>query len=121
VARHRINTDLIAHHWDDLLRVAGSLKLGVVAGHDLMQTFQGGGRHSSLARALAEYGRIGKTLHLLDLVDDEAYRRSLLAQVNTGERRHALWLGVYSTVAEASCIRRNARDRRINSARLAWC
>src|SRR5712692_10386222 len=55
-----------------------------------MQTFQGGGRHSSLARALAEYGRIGKTLHLLDLVDDEAYRRSLLIQVNTGERRHGL-------------------------------
>src|SRR5712691_634404 len=84
------NTDLIARHWDDLLRVAGSLKLGVVAGHDLMQTFQGGGRNSSLARALAEYGRIGKTLHLLDLVDDEAYRRSLLVQVNTGERRHGL-------------------------------
>ena len=55
-----------------------------------MQTFQGSGRHSSLARALAEYGRIGKTFHLLDLVDDEAYRRSLLVQVNTGERRHGL-------------------------------
>jgi TnpA family transposase len=90
VARHRINTDLIASHWDDLVRVAGSLKLGVVAGHDLMLTFQGTGRNSSLARALAEYGRIGKTLHLLDLVDDEAYRRSLLVQVNTGERRHGV-------------------------------
>jgi TnpA family transposase len=44
--------------------------------------------HSFLARALAEYGRIGKTLHLLDLVIDEVYRRSLLVQVNTGERRH---------------------------------
>ena len=67
VARYRINTDLIARHWDDLLRVAGSLKLGVVSGHDLMRTFQGTGRNSSLARALAEYARIGKTLHLLDL------------------------------------------------------
>jgi TnpA family transposase len=90
VARHHINTDLIGRHWDDLLRVAGSLKLGAASGHDLMQTFQGSGRNSSLARALAEYGRIGKTLHLLDLVDDEAYRRSLLIQVNTGERRHGL-------------------------------
>lgn len=27
---------------------------------------------------------IGKTLYLLDLVDDELYRRSLLIQVNTG-------------------------------------
>jgi TnpA family transposase len=90
VARHRVNTELIARHWDDLLRVAGSLKLGVVGARDLMRTFQGSGRSSSLARALAEYGRIGKTLHLLDLADDEVYRRSLLVQVNTGERRHGL-------------------------------
>ena len=27
IARHRVNTELIARHWDDLLRVAGSLKL----------------------------------------------------------------------------------------------
>ena len=39
---------------------------------------------------MAEYGRVGKTIHLVDLVDDEAYRRSLLVQVNTGERRHSL-------------------------------
>jgi TnpA family transposase len=90
IARHRINTELIARHWDDLLRMAGSLKLGVVSAHDLMRTFQGTGRNSSLARALAEYGRIGKTQHLLDLADDELYRRSLLIQVNTGERRHGL-------------------------------
>jgi TnpA family transposase len=90
IARHRVNTDLIARHWDDLLRMVGSLKLGVVSAHDLMRTFQNSGRNSSLARALAEYGRIGKTLHLLDLVDDEVYRRSLLIQVNTGERRHGL-------------------------------
>ena len=90
IARHRINTDLIARNWDDLLRVAGSLKLGFVSAHDLMRTFQGSGRNSTLARALGEYGRIGKTLHLLDLADDELYRRSLLIQVNKGERRHGL-------------------------------
>src|SRR5947209_12450668 len=55
-----------------------------------MRTFQGSGRNSTLARALGEYGRIGKTLHLLDLADDELYRRSLLIQVNKGERRHGL-------------------------------
>ena len=90
IARHRINTELITRNWDDLLRVAGSLKLGYVSAHDLMSTFQGSGRTSTLARALGEYGRIGKTLHLLDLADDELYRRSLLIQVNKGERRHGL-------------------------------
>jgi hypothetical protein len=48
IARHRINTDLIARNWDDLLRVAGSLKLGYVSAHDLMRTFQGSGRNSTL-------------------------------------------------------------------------
>ena len=90
IARHRINTDLIARNWDDLLRVAGSLKLGFVSAHDLMRTFLGIGPNSTLARALGDYGRIGKTLHLLDLADDELYRRSLLIQVNKGERRHGL-------------------------------
>jgi TnpA family transposase len=30
VTRHRINTKLIEDHWDDMLRLAGSLKLGTV-------------------------------------------------------------------------------------------
>jgi TnpA family transposase len=42
--RDRIITDLITRNWDDLLRVAGSLKLGAVTAHDLMSTFQGSGR-----------------------------------------------------------------------------
>jgi TnpA family transposase len=48
VARHRINTELTNHNWDDLLRVAGSLQLGYVSAHDLMRTFQGSGRNSTL-------------------------------------------------------------------------
>ncbi|MEJ7843537.1 MAG: Tn3 family transposase [Rubrobacter sp.] len=34
LARNRIKTDLIAENWDDLLRVAGSLKLGTVTASD---------------------------------------------------------------------------------------
>ncbi len=30
LARHRLNPALIAAHWDDLLRVAGSLQQGTV-------------------------------------------------------------------------------------------
>src|SRR5207302_3530990 len=45
IARDRIKTDLIARKWDDLLRVAGSLKLGPVSVHERMRIFQGGGRN----------------------------------------------------------------------------
>ena len=37
VARNRINTQLIAEHWDDMLRLAGSLKLGVVQAMSVMR------------------------------------------------------------------------------------
>jgi len=90
IARHRINTNLISQNWDDMLRVAGSLKLGTVSAPLLMQALQGGGRPTTVARAIGEVGRIAKTLHLLAYIDDEAYRRRILVQLNRGETRHTL-------------------------------
>ena len=90
VARHRINAAVIAAHWDDLLRVAGSLALGTVSASELMRALQAGGRPATLARALGEVGRIAKTLYLLAYIDDETYRRRILVQLNRGESRHSL-------------------------------
>ncbi len=90
VARHRINTRLIAQNWDDILRVAGSLKLGTVRASDLIRALQAGKRPSLLTRAIAEVGRIAKTLYLLAYLDDESYRRRILTQLNRGETRHTL-------------------------------
>ena len=90
LSRHRIRVDLIARNWDDLLRVAGSLKLNVVRASDLIRTLPLGSRPSSIARAIGELGRIAKTLHLLPFLDDESYRRRILAQLERGESRHAL-------------------------------
>jgi TnpA family transposase len=59
IARHRINTKLIAEHWDDLLRLAGSLKLGMVQATSVMRTLQIAERPTKLAQAVAELGRIG--------------------------------------------------------------
>ena len=81
---------IIAEHWDDLLRLAGSLKLGLVQVGGLMRTLQTNERPTRLARALEELGRIVKTLYLLAYIDDEAYRRRILTQLNRGEGRHQL-------------------------------
>jgi TnpA family transposase len=86
---------LITQHWDDLLRVAGSLKMHAVGAVELMQALQGGSRASSLARAIAEVGRIAKSLYLLDYYDDERYRRRILTQLTRGERRHNLARAVF--------------------------
>jgi TnpA family transposase len=95
VARHRINTELITAHWDDLLRVAGSLLTGSVRASELLRVLQGGGRPTSLGRAVAEIGRIAKTIFLLAYLDDESYRRRILVQLNRGEARHALARNVF--------------------------
>jgi TnpA family transposase len=90
LAAHRINLRLIEQHWDDLLRLAGSLKLGVVQATGLVRTLQVKDRPTPLARALAELGRVLKTLHLLEYACDEAFRRRILGQLNRHERRHRL-------------------------------
>jgi len=90
IARHRVDTSLIATHWDDLLRVAGSLSTGAVRASEILRVLQGGGRPTPTGRAVAELGRIAKTLYLLAYLDDEPYRRRILTQLNRTESRHAL-------------------------------
>lgn len=90
VAKSRIKTALIARHWDDLLRLAGSLKLGKVPATGIMRILQLGDSPTRLAQALAEFGRLEKTLYTLAYLDDEAQRRTTLTQLNRGEGRHSL-------------------------------
>ncbi len=95
LARQRVNTELIARNWDDLLRVAGSLEMGTVSASELMRTLHGGSRPTTLARAIAELGRVPKTLHLLSYIDDETYRRRIQTQLNRGEGRHSVARAVF--------------------------
>lgn len=88
LARSQINTKTIEDNWDDLLRLVGSLKLGTVTASEFVRTLQAPQRTSSLAGALANVGRVAKSLFLLSYVDDEAYRRRVLVQLNRHEKRH---------------------------------
>jgi TnpA family transposase len=49
-----------------------------------MRMLQTNNSPTKLARALADLGRIIKTMHLLNFFDDEAYRRRILVQLNRG-------------------------------------
>ncbi|MBG8556044.1 Tn3 family transposase [Hymenobacter guriensis] len=95
LSRHVVNARLLTEHWDDLLRLAGSLKLGKAKATAVMRTLQRAGSLSGLGRAVAEFGRIEKTRYLLAYVQDEAYRRRILVQLNRGEGRHALARAVF--------------------------
>lgn len=95
VARHHINVARIVDNWDDVLRVAGSLKLGQISASELMKMLQAGKGSSTLAKAIAEIGRIAKTMYLLTYIDDARYRRRILIQLLRGERRHGLAKAVF--------------------------
>lgn len=95
LARQRVKPELIEQNWDDLLRIAGSLKLGTISASEIMRTLQKGKKPSTLAKAIGELGRVSKTLYLLNYVDDEAYRRRILTQLNRGESRHSLSRAVF--------------------------
>jgi TnpA family transposase len=90
ISQHRLSLQRITPHWDDMLRLAGSLLLGRVPATGIMRTLQVGDRPTRLAQAIAEFGRIEKTLHTLNMIDDEDKRRGTLAQLNRGEGRHSL-------------------------------
>jgi TnpA family transposase len=76
---------LIDEHWDELLRIAGSLKLGYVYASLLATRLQAGSRQHPLAKALLEYGKLLRTLHALRWFTDEAFRRTIGRQLNKGE------------------------------------
>ena len=48
-----------------------------------------------LRQAVAEVGRIDKTIHILTSIDDEFKRRRTLTQLNRGEDRHSLARAVF--------------------------
>jgi TnpA family transposase len=90
LARGRINIALIRENWPDLIRLAGSLKLGHLKAAGVMRMLQVKDRPTTLAKALSELGRIIKTLHILRYIDDRPFRRRILFQLNRQELRHKL-------------------------------
>src|SRR3954452_23906339 len=77
----RVRRDLILHRWDDLLRVAGSLKRGWVTASLLISRLQSYRRQNALTRALQEYGRLVKTIFILRYLESEQLRRRINTQL----------------------------------------
>jgi TnpA family transposase len=89
-ARGRIDLERIERNWEDVLRIVGSIHTGAVRAYDVIRMLSRDGRPTVLGDAIAHYGRIAKTLHILRLADEPSYRRQIKAQANLQEGRHAL-------------------------------
>ena len=114
IISRKINLPLIRLHWDDMLRVAGSLKLKWVTASLLIRKLQAFPRQHILTRALQEYGRLVKTIFILRYFHSEAYRRRIGAQLNKGEKLHTLRAYLHS--ANRGRIRKKYPDEHLNQA-----
>lgn len=90
-----INTKTIALHWDEILRLASSIKTGTVTASLMMRKLGAYPRQNGLALALRELGRIERTLFLLDWLQYPDLRRKVTAGLNKGEARNTLARAVF--------------------------
>jgi len=98
-----VDGKLIAAHWDDLLRLAASVRTGRVAASLMLKCLGAYPRQNGLALALREIGRLERTLFTLDWLERPDLRRQATAELNKGEARNAL--------ARAVCFHRLGRLR----------
>ncbi len=89
-ARGKIDLSRVKRHWPDIVRVVASVHSGQISASDAMRMLQRGGNPTQLGDALAHFGRIFKTLHVLTYVDREPYRRGIKRMRNLQEERHGL-------------------------------
>ncbi len=85
----------IASHWDDILRLASSIRVGTVTASLILGKLASYPRQNGLAWALRELGRIEKTLFTLEWLQDPELRRRVNVGLNKGEARNALARAVF--------------------------
>ena len=91
-----IKTAAIEADWDDIIRIVASIKDGTVAPSVIMRKLSAYKRQNRLDFALAELGRIERTLFTLDWLEQPELRRACQAGLNKGEARHTLAAAVYT-------------------------
>lgn len=95
-----LNIKHVRAQWDDILRLASSIKQGTVTASLMLRKLGSYPRQNGLAVALRELGRIERTLFILDWLQSIELRRRVHAGLNKG-RRATPWPGRCSSTALA--------------------
>lgn len=78
-----LNIKHIRAHWDEILRLATSIKQGTVTASLMIRKLGSYPRQNGLAIALRELGRIERTLFILDWLQNVELRRRVHAGLNS--------------------------------------
>src|SRR5215831_4936002 len=81
---------IIEEQWDEMIRVALSLKQRTAPAHVIVQRLTNSFPADRLAKAFTNLGRIIKTQYILRYLTDRELRRTVQLQLNKGEYRHKL-------------------------------
>lgn len=90
-----VNVKHIRAHWDEILRLAASIKQGTVTASLMLRKLGSYPRQNGLAVALRELGRIERTLFALDWMQNVELRRRVQIGLNKGEAKNALARAVF--------------------------
>jgi TnpA family transposase len=90
VIQGTVDLDLIREQWDQLVRIAASLRNRTAPAHVVLQRLASSAPSDRLAKALTALGRALKSLYVLRYIHDVELRARMQLQLNRGERRHQL-------------------------------
>ena len=80
-----VNVALIKQHWDDILRLLVSIKLKDHRPSTILKRLNAQDNPPPLQLALQEFGKIIKSIFILNYMDDVALRQTIEKQLNKGE------------------------------------
>jgi TnpA family transposase len=85
-----INEKLIEKNYDNILRLAHSIREQKVTSSLILGKLGSYSRNNALANALKEVGRIEKTIFILEYASNPEFRRRIQVGLNKGEEAHGL-------------------------------
>lgn len=85
----------IGTHWDEVLRLASSVRTGTVTASLILGKLAAYPRRNGLAWALKEIGKIERSIFYLEWMKSPDLRRRVTAGLNKGEARNALARAVF--------------------------
>ena len=91
-----INEEVLLNHWDEALRLAGSILNKNVIPSAMLRKLGAYRQQNRLYLALGEIGRIERTLFMLDWIEIPAKRIESQVGLNKGEARHTLAKAVFA-------------------------
>ena len=114
-----IRVEVIEENWDDIVRLAASIKAGSVAPSVMLKKLSAFKRQNRLDMALAEVGRIERTLFTLDcwkVLSCAGVARPGLTRVRPATR----WLKLFSCTSKAGSLTALCKTRSTAPRRSIW-